>query len=154
MSQQQQQQQPVEQSAALIPLPLTWEEQLLTLIASLQQQVATPLQQSRRTRVEVAKSPLSSRRIEKVSIFVNTACLYLRIKMIEELELTKMAWVLSYVQEEVVEAWKNNLLDELSKGELEVETTEELFSKMRNEFGEMAEEKRKVEQLKTIEQRY
>ena len=74
--------------------------------------------------------------------------------MTEETELTKMAWVLSYVQEEVVEAWKNNLLDELSKGELEVETTEELFSKMRNEFGEMAEEKRKVEQLKTIEQRY
>ena len=104
MSQQQQQQQPVEQSAALIPLPLTWEEQLLTLIASLQQQVATPLQQSRRTRVEVAKSLLSSRRIEEVSIFVNTACLYLRIKMIEELELTKMAWVLSYVQEEVAEA--------------------------------------------------
>ena len=74
--------------------------------------------------------------------------------MTEEPELTKMAWILSYVQEEVVEAWKNNLLDELSKGELEVETTEELFSKMRNEFGEMVEEKRKVEQLKTIEQRY
>ena len=116
--------------------------------------MATLLQQSKGARVEVAKSPLSSRRIEKASTFVNAACLYLRIKMTEETELTKMAWVLSYVQEEVVEAWKNNLLDELSKGELEVETTEELFSKMRNEFGEMVEEKRKVEQLKTIEQRY
>jgi len=41
----------------------------------------------------------------------------------------------------------------LSKGESKVETTEELFSKMRNEFGKIAEEKRKVKQLKTIEQR-
>ena len=71
----------------------------------------------------------------------------------EEPESTKIAQVLSYVQEEVAEAWKDNLLDELLKGESEVKTTEELFSKMRNEFGEIAEEKRKVEQLRTIEQR-
>jgi len=115
--------------------------------------VATPLQQSRGARVEIAKSLLSSRRIEEVSTFVNAAYLYLRIKITEEPESTKMAWVLSYVQEEVAEAWKDNLLDELLKGELEVKTIEELFSKMRNEFGEMAEEKRKVEQLRTIEQR-
>jgi len=36
------------------------------------------------------------------------------------------------VQEGVVEAWKYNLLDELLKEESEVETAEELFSKMRN----------------------
>ena len=115
--------------------------------------MATPLQQSRGARVEIAKSLLSSRRIEEVSTFVNAAYLYLRIKITEEPESTKMTWVLSYVQEEVAEAWKDNLLDELLKGELEVKTIEELFSKMRNEFGEMAEEKRKVEQLRTIEQR-
>ena len=61
--------------------------------------------------------------------------------------------MLSYMQGEVVEAWKDNLLDELSKGELEVETIEELFSKIRNEFGETIEEEKKVEQLRTIEQR-
>jgi len=42
-------------------------------------------------------------------------------------------------------------LDELLKGESEVEMVEELFSKMRNKFGEMAEKERKVEQLRTIE---
>ena len=31
--------------------------------------------------------------------------------------------------------------------------TEELFSKMRNEFGETAEEEQKIEQLRIIEQR-
>ena len=43
-------------------------------------------------------------------------------------------------------------MNELLKGELEVEIAEELFSKMRNEFWETAEEERKVEQLRTIEQ--
>ena len=44
-------------------------------------------------------------------------------------------------------------MDELLKEESEVEIAEELFSKMRNEFGETAEEERKVKQLRTIEQR-
>ena len=66
--------------------------------------------------------------------------------------MTKIAWMLSYVQEGVAEVWKDNLLDELSKEELEVETAEELFRKMRNRFGEMVEEEQKIEQLRTIEQ--
>ena len=41
-------------------------------------------------------------------------------------------------------------MDELLKGKLEVEMAEELFSKIRNEFGETVEEERKVELLKTI----
>ena len=87
------------------------------------------------------------------SIFINVACLYLSIKMTGEMEATKMAWVLSYVQGGVAKAWKDNLLNELSKGKSEIETVEELFKKMRNEFGKTEEEERKVEQLRTIEQR-
>ena len=103
--------------------------------------------------MEVAKSPLFSGKMEKVGVFVNVAHLYLRIKIIEKSESTKMAWVLSYVQREIAEAWKDNLLDELSKRESEVEMVEELFSKMKNEFRETVEEERKVEQLRTIKQR-
>jgi len=40
----------------------------------------------------------------------------------------------------------------LAKGESEVETAEQLFLKIRNNFGEMSEEERKIEQLRTIEQ--
>jgi len=36
-------------------------------------------------------------------------------------------------------------LDELTKGESEVETVEQLFSKIRNSFGEMLEKERKIE---------
>jgi len=43
-------------------------------------------------------------------------------------------------------------MDELAKGESEVETAEQLFSKIRNDFGETSEEEKKIEQLRTIEQ--
>jgi len=100
----------------------------------------------------VAKPPLFSRKIEKVSTFINAACLYLSMKMTEKSEATRIAWVLSYVQGGVAETWKNNLLNKLSKGKSEIETVEELFGKIRNKFGEMAKEKRKIEQLRKIEQ--
>jgi len=73
------------------------EKQLLTLIAGLQQQMATLLQQNRGARVEVAKLLLFSGRMEEVSTFINMACLYLSIKMMGESEATKIAWVLSYI---------------------------------------------------------
>ena len=44
------------------------------------------------------------------------------------------------------------MLDKLSKGESGVEIVEELFMKMRNEFGETVEEEQKIEQLRTIKQ--
>jgi len=43
-------------------------------------------------------------------------------------------------------------MDELAKGESEVESVEQLFTKIRNNFGETSEEERKIEQLWTIEQ--
>jgi len=37
-------------------------------------------------------------KIKEVGAFINAACLYLRMKIMEKLESTKMVWVLSYVQ--------------------------------------------------------
>ena len=59
---------------------------------------------------------------------------------------------MSYMQGGIVEAWKDNLLDKLAKGESEVESVEQLFAKIRNDFGKTSEEERKIEQLRTIEQ--
>jgi len=122
------------------------------MIATLQQQVNTMLLQQQGSRVEVARSQVFSGRIKEVSVFVNMACLYIRMKMMEEAAATQVAWVLSYVQGGIAEAWKDNLLDELAKGESEVESVEQLFAKIRNNFGETSEEERKIEQLRTIEQ--
>jgi len=111
------------------------------------------LLQQQGSRVEVARPQVFSGRIEEVSAFVNVARLYIRMKMTEEAAATQVAWVLLYVQGGIAEAWKDNLLDELAKGESEVESVEQLFTKIRDDFGEALEEERKIEQLRTIEQR-
>jgi len=110
------------------------------------------LLQQQRNRVEVARPPIFHGKIEKISTFINATYLYLRIKMNGKAATTQIAWVLLYVQRGVTEAWKDNLLDKLAKRELKVETTEELFMKIRNKFGEITEKKRKIEQLRTIKQ--
>jgi len=122
------------------------------MIATLQQQVNTMLLQQQGSRVEVARPQIFSGKMEEVSAFINAARIYIRMKMMEEAATTQVAWVLSYVQGGVAEAWKDNLLDELAEGELEVESAEQLFTKIRNDFGETLEEERKIEQLRTIEQ--
>jgi len=110
------------------------------------------LLQQQGSRVEVARPQVFSGKMEEVSAFVNMVQLYIRMKMIEKMEATQVAWVLSYVQGGIAEAWKDNLLDELAKEESEVESAEQLFAKIRNDFREISEEKRKIEQLRTIEQ--
>ena len=122
------------------------------MIATLQQQVNNMLLQQQESRVEVAKPQVFNGRMEEVSAFINAARIYIRMKMTEEAATTQVAWVLSYVQGGVAKAWKDNLMDELAKGESEVETAEQQFSKIRNDFGETSEEERKIEQLRTIEQ--
>jgi len=82
----------------------TREEQLLTMIATLQQQVNTMLLQQQESRVEVARPQVFSRKMEEVSAFVNAARLYIRIKMTEEVVATQVAWVLLYVQGGIAEA--------------------------------------------------
>ena len=110
------------------------------------------LLQQQGSQVEVTRSQVFSRKMKEVSAFINATCIYIRMKMTKEAVTTQVAWVLSYVQGGVAEAWKDNLLDELAKGESEVETVEQLLSKIRNDFGETSEEERKIEQLRTIEQ--
>ena len=102
--------------------------------------------------MEIARPQVFSGKMEEISVFVNVAHLYIRMKMTEEAVVTQVAWVLSYVQGGIAEAWKDNLLDELAKGESEVKTAEQLFTKIRNDFGQTSEKERKIEQLRTIEQ--
>jgi len=117
------------------------------MIATLQQQVNTMLLQQQGSRVEVARPQVFSGKMEEVSVFINAACLYIRMKMMEKTATTQAVWVLWYMQGGVAEAWKDNLLDELAKGESEVESAEQLFTKIRNDFGKTSEEERKIEQL-------
>jgi len=68
-------------------------------------------------------------------------------------EEEKILWMLTYVQGGVAEVWKENMLEERRQGILVVETVEELFTKMREEFREFNKESRKVDELRLLEQR-
>ena len=78
-------------------MPISQEEQLLAMIATLQQQVNTMLLQQQESRVEVTKPQTFSGKMEEISAFVNVACLYIRMKMAEEAAATQVAWMLSYI---------------------------------------------------------
>ena len=76
----------------MVPVPLqTREKQLLAIITTLQQQVNTMLLQQQRSRVEVARPQVFSGKMEEVNAFVNAACLYIKMKMIEEIAATQVA---------------------------------------------------------------
>jgi len=55
------------------------------------------LLQQQKSRVEVARPQVFNGKIEEMSVFVNTAHLYIRMKMTEEAAATQVAWVLSYI---------------------------------------------------------
>ena len=60
--------------------------------------------QQQGSRVEVARPQVFSRKMEEMNMFVNVACLYIRMKMTEEVAVAQVAWVLSYVQGGIAEA--------------------------------------------------
>jgi len=78
--------------------------------------------------------------------------LYARARLEEVDNKGRINWVLSYVQGGVAETWKDNVLDEIAKGTSDVETMEELFEKMREEFREFDKESRKADELRLLTQ--
>ena len=56
--------------------------------------------------------------------------------MREVLVEKQIQWVLSYIQGELVDMWKENMLEKLEVGELESETIEEFLAEIKKEFGE------------------
>jgi len=61
------------------------------MIATLQQQVNTMLLHQQESRIEVARPQVFSGKIEEMSAFINVACLYIRMKMTEEVATTQVA---------------------------------------------------------------
>ena len=65
----------------------------------------------------------------------------------------QIQWMLSYVQEEVADVWKENILEDLEGRLLEYETVGKFLADIRKEFGREDEELVKVAKLKRLEQR-
>ena len=102
--------------------------------------------------VEVALPPKFNGERSQVVGFINACYLFIQMRMGQVGERSRISWVLSYVQGGVVEIWKDNILDEITKGMSAVSTVEELFTKIRQEFGEFDKESRKVDELRVLEQ--
>jgi len=63
----------------------------------------------------------------------------------------QIQWVLSYVQGEVADVWKKNVLEELKARKLEFETVGEFLAEIKKEFGREEEESVKAVELKKLE---
>ena len=100
----------------------------------------------------VAVPPTFDGSREKVVGFINTCHLYARARLEGVDNKGRINWVLSYIQGGMAETWKDNVLDEIAKGTLDMETMEELFEKMREEFGEFDKESRKADKLRLLTQ--
>ena len=78
--------------------------------------------------------------------------LYLRIKIRETIIEEQIQWVLSYIQGELADVQKENILEDLESREVEFESVEEFLLELKKKFGRRDEESVKVAELKKFEQ--
>ena len=64
----------------------------------------------------------------------------------------QIQWVLLYVQEELTDIWKENMLEDLKIGMLEYEIVREFLADIRKKFSRKDKESVKVVELKKLEQ--
>jgi len=101
---------------------------------------------------EIALPLKFSREKSQVVGFINAYYLFMQMRIGQVGNESRIIWILSYIQEGVVEIWKNNILDKITNRTLAMQKVKELFVKIRQEFGEFDEESRKVDELRVLEQ--
>jgi len=102
--------------------------------------------------IEVAKPQTFDGTPSKVSRFVAAYKLHIRMRLRESSVEEQIQWVFSYVQGELADIWKENIMEELEIGEFEFELAGEFLAEIRREFEGGDEELVKVVELKKIEQ--
>ena len=79
--------------------------------------------------------------------------LYIRMKIREEAVEEQIQWILSYVQEELVDMWKKNILEDLETELLKYKIIGEFLAEIKMESGEGDKEVVKIAELRRLEQR-
>ena len=64
----------------------------------------------------------------------------------------QVQWVLLFIQEGSADVWKENIIEEVEKGEMEYEIVEEFLTVLKREFGGGEEESVKAAELRKLEQ--
>ena len=101
--------------------------------------------------IEIARLSIFSKEVEKIRGFIMVCRLYLRMKMREAPLKEKIQWILSYIQGESVDVWKENILEDLEGGVLEYETVGEFLTNMKKEFGGEDKKTVKIVELRKME---
>ena len=88
----------------------------------------------------------------RVAGFVTGCKLYIRNKLAGATVEAQVQWVLSFIQEGSADVWKENIIEEVEKGEMEYEIVEEFLTVLKREFGGGEEESVKAAELRKLEQ--
>jgi len=101
----------------------------------------------------VVKLSLFSEEASQVVEFVIACKLYIRIRM-RDVEVEKQVyWILTYMQRELVDIWKENLLENIDIGKIQFKSVAGFLEKLKGKFGRGDDELNKVAKLKKVEQR-
>ena len=101
---------------------------------------------------EIAKPPVFSGEAGKILGFVTACKLYIKARIMEATVEEQVQWVLSFVQKESANIWKENVLEDLKKEVLEYKSVEKFLAIIKKEFGGGDKESVKVVELKKMEQ--
>ena len=102
--------------------------------------------------MEVAKPAIFGREVGRVGGFITACRLYIKMKLRGNTVEEQVQWVLTYVQGESTDVWKENIMNELKSGEVEYESVEEFLTSLKKKFGGGEEESVKVAELRKLEQ--
>ena len=102
--------------------------------------------------MEVAKLAIFNGEAGRIEGFVIICRLYLRIKMKEVTVEEQMQWIFSYIQGELADIWKKNIIEKLETGEMEYETVKEFLTSLKKEFGGGEKESVEAAELRKLEQ--
>ena len=104
------------------------------------------------SQMEVAKLAIFNGEAGRIEGFVIICRLYLRIKMKEVTVEEQMQWIFSYIQGELADIWKKNIIEKLETGEMEYETVKEFLTSLKKEFGGGEKESVEAAELRKLEQ--
>ncbi len=106
------------------------------------------------SRIDVAKPPVFSGKMEEVDAFIAGCQLYIQLKMRGKDDMDKIYWVLSYMQAGYAQDWRENMLAKYEDfmDENKPETVDGLFQLIRKDFGDLDEVATKIGKLRTMNQ--
>ena len=77
---------------------------------------------------KVTKPQIFNSTSSKVAGFILAYKLYVRMNLKEESVERQIQWILSYMQGELADVWKENVMEKLEAGELEYKLAEEFLT--------------------------